>query len=134
MLYETINTFGENALQVTLAWAAAGIGCHHARDWGIGAKEGTEFSSRLELSGKDGLEHGEEQVFLFFGPLLSSRLFNTAKDGLAKRYKVRIVNPERPGIGKTDSVPAEKLLEVWRGEYTDSDVLLGTSLSRKTHG
>ena len=81
-----------------------------------------------------GDDDGEEQVFLFFGPLMSSRLFNTAKDGLAKRYKVRIVNPERPGIGKTDSVPAEKLLEVWRGEYTNSDVLLRTRLSRNTHG
>ncbi|ETI29176.1 hypothetical protein G647_01629 [Cladophialophora carrionii CBS 160.54] len=59
-------------------------------------------------------DHGEEQVLLFFGPLMSSRLHNAAKDGLAKRYKVRIVNAERPGIGKTDSVPAERLLEVWR--------------------
>lgn len=58
----------------------------------------------------------EEQVFLFFGPLLSSRFWNAAKKELAERYKVRIVNAERPGIGKTDSVPAERLLEVWRGE------------------
>ncbi|KAL9095904.1 MAG: hypothetical protein Q9165_001901 [Trypethelium subeluteriae] len=56
----------------------------------------------------------EEQVLLFFGPLVSSRLFNTAKEELAKRYKIRIVNAERPGIGKTDSVPAERLLSVWR--------------------
>ncbi|EXJ65244.1 hypothetical protein A1O7_01585 [Cladophialophora yegresii CBS 114405] len=60
-------------------------------------------------------DHGEEQVLLFFGPLVSSRLHNAAKDGLAKSYKVRILNVERPGIGKTDSVPAERLLEVWRG-------------------
>ncbi|KIW64358.1 hypothetical protein PV04_09300 [Phialophora macrospora] len=56
----------------------------------------------------------EEHVLLFFGPLMSSRLFNAAKDRLAKRYKVRIVNAERPGIGNTDDVPAEKLLEVWQ--------------------
>lgn len=67
-------------------------------------------------------DDGEEQVLLFFGPLVSSRLFNTAKDGLAKRYKVRIVNAERPGIGKTDSVPAERLLEVWRGESSNPDI------------
>jgi hypothetical protein len=65
-------------------------------------------------------EDGDEQVLLFFGPLVSSRLFNTAKDGLAKRYKVRILNAERPGIGKTDSVPAERLLEIWRGKSSNS--------------
>lgn len=59
-----------------------------------------------------------EQVLLFFGPLMSSRLFHTAKDEMAKRYKVRIVNVERPGIGRTDSVPADKLLKVWRGELS----------------
>lgn len=63
-------------------------------------------------------ELGEEQVLLFFGPLLSSRLWNAAKDGLAKRYRVRLVNVERPGIGRTDSVPAERMLEVWRGTLT----------------
>ncbi|KAF2101244.1 hypothetical protein NA57DRAFT_53220 [Rhizodiscina lignyota] len=70
-----------------------------------------DFGFHREDAGDD---DGEEQVLLFFGPLMSSRLFHAAKDGLAKRYKVRIVSAERPGIGKTDSVPAEKLLEVWR--------------------
>jgi hypothetical protein len=63
-----------------------------------------------------GDDEGEEHVLLFFGPLMSSRLFNAAKDKLAKRYKVRILNAERPGIGKTDDLPAERLLEVWWGE------------------
>lgn len=62
-------------------------------------------------------EGGEERVLLFFGALMSSRLFHAAKDGMAKRYKARIVTAERPGIGKTDSVPAEMRLQVWRGGY-----------------
>ncbi|KAF2230349.1 hypothetical protein EV356DRAFT_509172 [Viridothelium virens] len=71
----------------------------------------SDFGFHREDAGDD---DSEEQVLLFFGPLTSSRFFNIAKDGLAKRYKVRVVNAERPGIGKTDSVPAERLLEVWR--------------------
>lgn len=80
-----------------------------------------DFGFHREDAG-DGDGDGEEQVLLFFGPLMSSRFFNAAKDELAKRYKVRIVNAERPGIGKTDSVPAERLLEVWRGESTNSNL------------
>ncbi|EXJ85984.1 hypothetical protein A1O1_06353 [Capronia coronata CBS 617.96] len=71
-----------------------------------------DFGYHREDAGDD--SDREEQVFLFFGPLMSSRLFHGAKDGLAKRYKVRFVSAERPGIGKTDSVPAERMLEVWR--------------------
>lgn len=73
-----------------------------------------DFGFHREDNASDDAE--DEQVLLFFGPLVSSRLHNIAKDGLAKRYKVRIVSAERPGIGKTDSVPAEKLLEIWRGK------------------
>lgn len=57
----------------------------------------------------------EEHVILFFGPLLASRLVHVAKDAMFKRHRVRLVNPDRPGIGGTDAVPAEKLLETWRG-------------------
>src|ERR1700743_311705 len=38
---------------------------------------------------EDGDQQEPEQVLLFFGPLMSSRLLNVTKDGLAKRYKVR---------------------------------------------
>lgn len=69
---------------------------------------------REDADGDDGEQ--EEKVLLFFGPLMSSRFWNTTKDDLAKRYKVRVVNVERPGIGRTDSVPSEKRLEIWRGE------------------
>lgn len=69
-------------------------------------------------------DDGEERVLLFFGPLMSSRLFNSVKDELAKQYKVRILTAERPGIGKTDDMPAEKLLEIWRGESSDPDLFL----------
>ncbi|GAB1312489.1 hypothetical protein MFIFM68171_02699 [Madurella fahalii] len=55
----------------------------------------------------------QENVFLFFGPLLSSRLFHIAKDELAKKHKIRIINPDRPGIGGTDSADAKDRMSLW---------------------
>ncbi len=65
----------------------------------------------------DASNDSEENVLLFFGPLLSSRLHQIPKDELAKRYKIRIISIERPGIGKTDNVPAEQRIEVSRGKF-----------------
>lgn len=62
-------------------------------------------------------DHPErENVFLFFGPLLGSRMIHVAKDALAKKHGVRIINPDRPGFGQTTDVPPEKRLSFWRGE------------------
>jgi hypothetical protein len=78
-----------------------------------------DYGFHREAAGGD---NGEEQVLLFFGPLMSSRFLNAAKDALAKRYKVRIVSAERPGVGKTDVLPADKRLEVWRRKSSKSDI------------
>ncbi|ETS84158.1 hypothetical protein PFICI_02183 [Pestalotiopsis fici W106-1] len=55
-----------------------------------------------------------EKVFLFFGPLLGSRMLHIAKDALAKEYGVRIINADRPGFGDTPDVDAEGRLAFWR--------------------
>ena len=47
---KTIDTLGKDALQVTLARAAPCVCCHHSGNGGIGAQQGTELGSRLELS------------------------------------------------------------------------------------
>ncbi|KAI1867091.1 hypothetical protein JX265_007667 [Neoarthrinium moseri] len=57
---------------------------------------------------------GEEVVFLFYGPLVGSRLAHIAKDELAKRHKIRIINPERPGMGGTDTVGEGDYMSLWR--------------------
>ncbi|KAJ6786229.1 hypothetical protein PWT90_04901 [Aphanocladium album] len=56
----------------------------------------------------------EENIFLFFPPLLGSRWMHTAKDGFAKKYKIRIINVERPGYGGTEEVEVQDRLRVWR--------------------
>ncbi|KAM3511276.1 hypothetical protein MY11210_005077 [Beauveria gryllotalpidicola] len=56
----------------------------------------------------------EENVFLFFPPLLGSRWMHIAKDNLAKKHRVRIINVERPGYGGTDEVELQDRLRVWK--------------------
>ncbi|KJZ70236.1 hypothetical protein HIM_10384 [Hirsutella minnesotensis 3608] len=55
----------------------------------------------------------EENVFLFFGPLMASRLIHIAKDDIAVRHKVRIINLDRPGIGGTDACTASERMSLW---------------------
>ncbi len=57
----------------------------------------------------------EENVILFFGPLMASRLLHIAKDGLAKKHRIRIINPDRPGIGGTDAAGSNDAMAIWRG-------------------
>lgn len=61
---------------------------------------------------------GEENIFLFFPPLLGSRWMHTAKDNFAKAHKIRIINVERPGYGGTDEIEVQDRLRVWQGEFT----------------
>ncbi|KAK3307246.1 uncharacterized protein B0T15DRAFT_553729 [Chaetomium strumarium] len=55
-----------------------------------------------------------ERVLLFFSPLMGSRLLHICKDALARRHRIRIINPDRPGIGGTDAAPAGDRLALWR--------------------
>ncbi|KXX82332.1 hypothetical protein MMYC01_201299 [Madurella mycetomatis] len=55
----------------------------------------------------------QENALLFFGPLMASRLFHIAKDELAKRRKIRIINLDRPGIGGTDPADAKDRMSLW---------------------
>ena len=76
----------------------------------------TPFRVKYADYGYRNEEHPEqERVILFFTPLMGSRLVHVAKDELAKKRKIRIINPDRPGFGGTDSADAEHRLELWRG-------------------
>ncbi|OHE91976.1 hypothetical protein CORC01_12712 [Colletotrichum orchidophilum] len=54
-----------------------------------------------------------EHVLLFCGPLLGSRYLHVAKDALAKKHGVRIINPDRPGFGGTTHVDAPDRVRLW---------------------
>ncbi|KAH8912906.1 hypothetical protein BR93DRAFT_942658 [Coniochaeta sp. PMI_546] len=56
----------------------------------------------------------EENVLLFFPPLMASRLLHVTKDELAKKHKIRIISLDRPGIGGTDPSPPDKRLDLWQ--------------------
>ncbi|KAM5356888.1 hypothetical protein ACJ41O_003534 [Fusarium nematophilum] len=56
----------------------------------------------------------EENVLLFCPPLMASRMLHVAKDGLAKRHRVRIVSLDRPGFGGADDVEVGKRLAICR--------------------
>lgn len=60
----------------------------------------------------------QENVMLFFPPLLGSRLVQITKDALAQQHKIRIIAPDRPGIGRTDNVDATKRMSIWLGKKT----------------
>ncbi|KAK2043548.1 hypothetical protein LZ31DRAFT_323203 [Colletotrichum somersetense] len=54
-----------------------------------------------------------EHVLLLCGPLMGSRFLHVAKDALAKRHRVRVIHPDRPGFGGTTPVPAADRVRVW---------------------
>jgi len=59
----------------------------------------------------------EENVILFFAPLMGSRFLQITKDAVAKQSKVRFINPDRPGMGGTDPAPPGERVALWRGIY-----------------
>lgn len=61
-------------------------------------------------------QHPEtETVLLFFGPLGGSRWIHVAKDAVAKRRRIRIIHPDRPGFGGTDAVDMKHRIQTWSG-------------------
>jgi pimeloyl-ACP methyl ester carboxylesterase len=54
-------------------------------------------------------------VVLFCGALFGSRLCYAPLDSLAKAHNVRIIHPDRPGVGGSDSVELEKRIQTWLG-------------------
>jgi pimeloyl-ACP methyl ester carboxylesterase len=54
-------------------------------------------------------------VVLFCGALMGSRFCYSPLDQLAKAYNVRIIHPDRPGIGGTQTVDLEQRIQTWLG-------------------
>lgn len=54
-------------------------------------------------------------VVLFCGALFGSRLCYSPIDQLAKNNHVRIIHPDRPGVGGSDPVEPRKRIQTWLG-------------------
>ncbi|KAF3036432.1 hypothetical protein E8E12_003952 [Didymella heteroderae] len=54
-------------------------------------------------------------VVLFCGALMGSRFCYSLLDQLAKAYNVRIIHPDRPGIGGTQPVDLDRRIQTWLG-------------------
>ncbi|KAF2872193.1 hypothetical protein BDV95DRAFT_628590 [Massariosphaeria phaeospora] len=52
-------------------------------------------------------------VVLICGALMATRFCYSPLDQLAKDYNVRIIHPDRPGIGGTDPVPLNERIAMW---------------------
>ena len=52
-------------------------------------------------------------VVLFCGALVGSRLCYSPIDQLAKAHHVRIIHPDRPGVGGSDNVEPAKRIQTW---------------------
>ncbi|KAF4837121.1 hypothetical protein CGCTS75_v001517 [Colletotrichum tropicale] len=61
----------------------------------------------------DPADPSSTHVLLLCGPLLGSRYLHIAKDTLAKRHKVRIIDIDRPGFGGTTPVPPNLRIRAW---------------------
>ena len=55
-------------------------------------------------------------VVLFCGALFGSRLSYSPLDQLAKAHHVRIIHPDRPGVGGSELVKPEKRIRTWLGQ------------------
>ncbi|KAG9192867.1 hypothetical protein G6011_11601 [Alternaria panax] len=54
-----------------------------------------------------------KSVVVFCGGLFGQRLSYTPLDQLAKAHHVRIIHPDRPGVGGSDAVEPEKRVQTW---------------------
>ncbi|KAH9877319.1 hypothetical protein IAQ61_002683 [Plenodomus lingam] len=63
-------------------------------------------------------------VILFCGALMGTRFCYSPLDQLAKAYNVRILHPDRPGIGGSDSVELDKRIQIWLGRFHCTDCAL----------
>jgi pimeloyl-ACP methyl ester carboxylesterase len=61
-------------------------------------------------------EQTSDAVVLFCGALMGTRFCYSPLDQLAKVYNVRIIHPDRPGIGGSDPVELQERIPTWLGK------------------
>jgi len=97
------------------------------REFILPACQAHQAGSPLRITYADYGYNGEDgNTFMFFGPLLRSRLLHVSQDYIAKKHKIRVLAVDRPGIGGTESVNLDCRMLIWRGEL---DSILHTMLT-----
>lgn len=77
----------------------------------------TGRTSPYRVSYADYGDPNSNAVVLFCGALMGTRFCYSPLDQLAKAYNVRIIHPDRPGIGGSHSVELEKRILMWLGGW-----------------
>lgn len=60
-------------------------------------------------------DRNSNAVVLFCGALIGTRFCYAPLDQLATAYNIRIIHPDRPGVGGSDPVELEKRVQLWLG-------------------
>jgi pimeloyl-ACP methyl ester carboxylesterase len=97
------------------------------REFILPACQAHQDGSPLRITYADyGYHGGDGNTYVFFGPLLGSRLLHVSQDDIAKKHKIRVLAVDRPGIGGTEPVNPDCRIRIWRGEL---DSILQTMLT-----
>lgn len=75
----------------------------------------TGRSQPYRVSYADYGDPSSNAVVLLCGALMGTRLSYSSLDQLANAHNVRIIHPDRPGIGGSDAVELEKRIQMWLG-------------------
>ncbi|KAE8826894.1 hypothetical protein HRS9139_08066 [Pyrenophora teres f. teres] len=73
----------------------------------------TSRSKPYRVSFSDFGDVNSDAVVLFCGALFGTRLSYSPLDQLAKTHHVRIIHPDRPGVGGSESVEPDKRIQTW---------------------
>lgn len=75
----------------------------------------TSRAKPYRVSYADYGDQDSDAVVLFCGALMGTRFCYSPLDQLAKACNVRIIHPDRPGIGGSDAVELEQRIQTWLG-------------------
>lgn len=76
----------------------------------------TGRSKPYRVSYSDFGDSRSNAVVLLCGALMGMRLTYSPLDQLAKAHNVRIIHPDRPGIGGSDPVDLNQRIQTWLGK------------------
>jgi hypothetical protein len=86
------------------------------RSFVVPANPESNTSKPYHVSYSDFGDADSKAIVLFCGALFGQRLCYAPLDQLAKAHHVRIIHPDRPGVGGSEAVEPEKRVQTWLGK------------------